>query len=412
MNILSSSEVIGILDRVLFYGLVGLAFLLCFNAFGHISEYFFLTLVGIWLLKIFYQKSIFLIPTPLDLPVLIYLGWIAFTLPFAFDPTYSLIEWRKVLPRFLMFWFVLQVVRGQSQVKAILHVFVIGLGALCLTEVVSFFMIKGDPFSMDVRAGSLFGAHQWLSNYLVIGGPFLWLSWVSQEYVWEKVVNGLVCGIYPLALFLVHTRSAWLVVLIQIGLFFLFRMTGKFFLSIGLTLCGVVLAIISLTYSGEVQNILSKNDFSNPYTLQLRFNTWNVALQDIQDSPIVGSGYGKHTFRRLHPNMPKEVHEHIHNMFLSSAFQLGIPGLALFLFLFLRILLMAHLWLKTAVESHSFNAQLTLAISLMAIGLMVRNCFDDMFHGSIVYLFLLLVALGFCLNPNRAWVWSWSKSDS
>ncbi len=412
MSSISSSESFSYLDRSLSYGLVGLTFLLCFNILNHISEYFFLALVALGLLKIFYEKSFSYIPTSLDVPILIFLGWIVFTLPFAIDPVYSLVEWRKALPRFLIFWFVLHVVRNQSQVKAILHAFVIGLGGLCLFEVIDFFVVGGRALSMDVRAGSFFGAHQWLSNYLVIGGPFLWLSWVSQEYVWEKVMNSLVGCVYPFALFLVHTRSVWLVVLVQISLFILYRITGKFLLSIGGILLSVLAIFISLNLSNEFQNILSKNDFSNPYTLHLRFNTWKVVLQDVRNSPIVGSGFGKHSFQILHPNLPKEIHEHIHNMFLGTAFQLGIPGLFLFLVLFWKILSDCGSWLRDSVGHDSFNSQLAMAIGLMTIGVMIRNSFDDMFHGAIVYLFLLFVALGFCLNRKRVMVWSWSKFNA
>ena len=361
------------------------------------------------LLKIFYEKSFSQIQTTLDLPILIFLGWIVFTLPFALDPVYSFAEWRKALPRFVIFWFVFQVVRNQSQVKAILHAFVVGLGILCLVEVIDFFAVGGRAFSMDVRAGSFFGAHQWLSNYLIIGGPFLWLSWVSQEYAWEKVMNSLVCIIYPIALFLVHTRSVWLVVLVQITLFILYKITGKFFLSVGGILLSVLALLIVLNVSGEFQNVPFNYDFSNPYTLQIRFNTWNIALQDVQNSPVVGSGFGKHTFQILHPNLPEDIHKHIHNMFLGAAFQLGIPGLLLLLWLFWKILSVSDSWLRASVEHDSFHSQLALAIGLMTIGVIVRNSFDDMFHGPIVYLFLLLVALGFCLN-HRGMVWLWPKS--
>ncbi len=412
LSSISSSKSFRFLDRSLSYGLVGLTFLLCFNSLSHISEYFFLALVALGLLKIFYEKSLSHIPTSLDVPILIFLGWVLLTLPFALDPTYSFVEWRKALPRFSIFFFVLLVVRNQSQVKAILHAFVLGLGILCFVEVIDFFAIGGEAFSMNIRAGSFFGAHQWLSNYLVIGGPFLWLSWVSQEYVWEKIMNSLVGCVYPLAVFLVHTRSVWLVLLVQISVFILYRITGKFFLSAGVILLSVLTILISLNLSGEFQNVPFSNDFSSPYTLNLRFNTWNVVFQDVQDSSMVGAGFGKHTFQILHPNRPNDIHKHIHNMFLGIAFQLGIPGLLLFLFLFWKILSVSGSWLGDSVGHDSFHSQLALAIGLMTIGVMVRNSFDDMFHGAIVYLFLLLVALGFCLNRNKVMVWSWSKSEA
>ena len=399
------------IDRILYSGLVLLAFLFCFNILNHISEYLFLILVILGLLKICCEQSLTHIPTSLDLPLIIFLGWILLTLPFALDPSYSFVEWRKALPRFLMFWFVLHVVRHESQVKAILHAFVIGLGILCLIEVVDFFLVGGNAWSMDIRAGSFFGAHQWLSNFLIIGGPFLWLSWASQEYVWEKIVHGLVVAVYPFAVFLVHTRSVWLVVLVQLGLFILYRITGKFFLSVGVILISITALFVILNISSEFQRTLSTNDFSNTTTLNLRFNTWKIAIQDIQQSPIVGVGFGKHTFRILHPDLPQVIHKHIHNMFLGAAFQLGVPGFIFFLVVFLKTLAACGSWLSDSRGHESFQSQLALAIGLMTVGVIVRNSFDDMFHGAVVYLFVLFVALGFCLNRGQVEVWSWSRSE-
>jgi O-antigen ligase len=164
---------------------------------------------------------------------------------------------------------------------------------------------------------------------------------------------------------------------------------------------------MSLNLSGEFQHVLSKNDFSNPFTLNLRFNTWNVALQDVQNSPIVGAGFGKHTFHKLHPNLPTEIHEHIHNIFISTAFQLGIPGLILFLVLFLKTLSATESWLSDPAWQNSFPSQLAMAIGLMTVGVIVRNSFDDMFHGAVVYLFLLFVALGFCFQRHPIKIWTW-----
>ncbi len=358
-------------------------------------------MVAFGLLKIYREKSLSLIPTSLNVPILIFLGWILLTLPFALDPAYSFGEWRKTLTRFLIFFFVLLVVRTQSQAKAILHAFVLGLGLLCLVEVIDFFRIGGDPFSMNIRAGSFFGAHQWLSNYLIMGVPFLWLSWVSQENAWEKGMNYFACAVYPFALFLVHTRSAWLVVLVQFGVFVLYKVTGKFLLSVGIAFLGVVLVIMTLNLSGEFRNLLSKNDFSSTATLEFRFNTWEMALQDIQGSPIVGAGYGKHTFQKIHPAISPTQHTHIHNMFLGTAVQLGLPGMFFLLILFFKILSSSASWLENSLSPDSFNSQFGMAIGLMTLGLIVRNCFDDMFQGTIVYLFLLFVAMGFCLHGRQ-----------
>jgi hypothetical protein len=51
---------------------------------------------------------------------------------------------------------------------------------------------------------------------------------------------------------------------------------------------------------------------------------------------------------------------------------------------------------------NSIEGRWFMAIVLMVLGVMVRNSFEDMLHGSIVYLFRFLIVLSLSLNKNRA----------
>jgi len=45
-----------------------------------------------------------------------------------------------------------------------------------------------------------------------------------------------------------------------------------------------------------------------------------------------------------------------------------------------------------------YNGMLALATALIVVGVIVRNLFDDMFNGTVAYLFWLLVGLFFSIE--------------
>ncbi|HJU06063.1 MAG TPA: hypothetical protein VJ692_13010, partial [Nitrospiraceae bacterium] len=94
-------------------GLIVLTFLCFFPRLSHVGEYVFLALVltaivGAWL----YGEKVVL-RTPLDVPLLLFVGWVLVTVPFATDPAYSFAEWRKLATKILSFYWAFRVLQAQ-----------------------------------------------------------------------------------------------------------------------------------------------------------------------------------------------------------------------------------------------------------------------------------------------------------
>jgi len=70
--------------------------------------------------------------------------------------------------------------------------------------------------------------------------------------------------------------------------------------------------------------------FTSTSSMQWRFNTWSFALQDIIEIPVIGIGFGKHSFSSLHPDLGPGFHANLHNSFLERAVQVGVPGFLFF----------------------------------------------------------------------------------
>jgi len=386
------------LDKALKYGIIAVAFSLPFVRLTHLTEYLFLSLLIIWLGKKLFIESVAFERTSLDIPILVFLGWVLFTVPFATDWSYSLEEWRKSLPRFLIFWFVVNVVKTERDIRSILHSFSLGLVLLAILESVHFFMKGGEAFSMKMRAGELTGSSQWLSCFLVIGIPILWLGFFCDTRLWVRRLYLSALGISGVALFLVHTRAAWLAIMTQGFFYVVLRLTRSWRIS-GLVVCfSVGLLIVFLAIPGQHQELISSSNFTSPRSMVYRFNTWDLATEDIREHPLTGIGYGKHSFYLKHPNLEEKYHFHIHNSFLSSTVQVGIPGFLVLAWIFWVVLRQSSDWSKKFSEQYS--GKLVFAVFFITVGLTVRLIFDDMLIGNVVYLFMLLLGVCFSLGGH------------
>ncbi len=395
-----SREWSGLLDDVMIYGLMVIAFCLFFVRLNHIVEYAFFGFLVVWILGQLKNGSLKWIKTPLDIPILLYVSWVLICVPFAVDPAYSFDEWRKAVAQILIFYFVVQVVKTERQIHSILLAGVAGMISLSLIESAYFFGQGRSMWDMSYRAGELTGSSQWLSVYLVVGLPMLWIVWDStrDNPRWYRVlfVGGL--GISLLGLFLAHTRGAWVAIGIQVFIYTLLKLRKNWWIAFGgagLVVC-VLLVMISL--SSIHQTLSTMSSFTHTGSMQVRFNTWSLALQDISENPLTGIGLGKHSFSRLHPELGygDGFHAHLHNTFLSRAVQTGIPGFLFFIWIFVVVVVKAAPLFQRF--PNEWGGKLALGTSLIVVGVIVRNLFDDMFIGTIAYLFWLLMGLFFAMD--------------
>ena len=350
----------------------------------------------IWLYSKFTAGRIDFVKTSLDIPILIFVGWILLTIPFATDPIYSFGEWRKTFTRFLMFWFIVNVVNSEKQVCSVLAGLSVGVAMVGLMDAFYFFREGGAIFDMSLRAGNVAGGSQWLSMYLIVGLPILWLGFTCYEKSIVRAAYAIALGIALVALFLAHTRAAWIAIIVQVLLYMALRFTRNRLIA-GLVVIGSVgLLLTALTIPGKHRELISSNEFTHPRTMLVRFDTWKFAIDDIREHLVTGIGFGKHSFYLKHPNIDTKFHTHIHNSFFSTAVQIGIPGFVFFCWIFLAVI-------KYSSDSYQafpgqFSGQLAMALVLVCIGVVIRNLFDDLFWGNTVYLFWLFAGLSFALN--------------
>jgi hypothetical protein len=173
---LANIGILAYLDKVLHYGLLAVAFSLPFVRLNHLNEYLFLSLLIVWLGRKLFTGSLDFEKTALGLPIFLFLGWVLLTVPFATDWFYSLGEWQKSIPRFLMFWFVVNVVKTERDIRGILHSFSIGLVLLAILRIGTFFLARGRPL-LDEDAGWRTNREQSMAQLLLshrYSSPLAW----------------------------------------------------------------------------------------------------------------------------------------------------------------------------------------------------------------------------------------------
>ena len=380
------------------YGLLGITFLSFFPRLFHFQEYAFFLLLAVGLCLAWIEKINPWIRTPIDLPLLGFVGWVLGTVPFATDPAYSFSEWRKLVAQVLVFYWAMFVLRRCRRVELSQQiVWAVVLGSLVLSgfALVDFILHGGTWRDRLVRAGAPYSDYNWLATYLVLVIPIL-IGWVvTHRQLWARALGILTLILAGLAQVASYTRAGWAAHFAQavgFGLMAGRRRLVIWVLAGGITMVGGLLAVSQVGY---------QRDTVDSWTISARVKTWRLGLQQATQYPLVGVGYGNDTFSKVHQveldadkgkDPAERVLPGLHNTFATVLMGSGVPALILFIWMFARIVYtLTRQWWQSKVTETQW---LLVAVAVVAVGFATRNLFDYMFAGSLAHLFWILVATG------------------
>lgn len=357
-----------------------------------------LVLLGLWCV---HSRRHFFLRTPLDLPLVAFVLWVGFTIPFAAYPDYSLKEFGKLLQQGLVFYAVVFFFQDRAQwsrlVWLLTGVFVIvaANGLLQFDETVH-------------GGGSFLRAEVWLTTYLIMMLPLCFaLAWY-EENPWLKGLWAGSTAIATACLFLTQSRAGLLAFLAELwALAWLLKRRAMVLAATAVTVTLVValllLVRVTTTPDGGVAVVpkVSIPIKTSTSSFVHRLDIWTFALERIAQHPLVGIGYGKETSKMLYGQTPEEnlppghapIRKHgTHNILLEMALLVGIPGLLVFVWLAVSVL-------RTVVEgfrraTDRFAKAILLGVSVSMIGLAVRTQFDQMVVGTLAIQLWVMVAVG------------------
>ena len=380
------------------YGLLGITFSSFFPSLFHFQEYAFFLLLAVGLCLSWIEKINPWIRTPIDLPLLGFVGWVLCTVPFATDPAYSFSEWRKLVAHVLVFYWAMFVLRRCRRIDCSRQIFwAVVLGSFLLSgfALVDFLLHGGTWRDRLVRAGAPYSDYNWLGTYLVLVTPILIWWVVSHWELWVRVIGTLTLILVGLAQVASYSRAGWVAHFAQaVGFGFI---AGRRRLVIWV-LVGAITMAGGLLVASEIGY---QRDTVDSWTLSVRVKTWQLGFQQVVLHPLVGAGYGYGTFLKVHmteieaekdKNVRERVLPGLHSAFAMVLMGSGVPALILFIWIFVGIVsTLTRQWRQSKVAE---TKGLLLAVAVVTVGFATRNLFDYMFAGSLAHLFWILVATG------------------
>lgn len=359
-----------------------------------------LTLLAIW--SIYHRRS-FVRSTTLDVPMLAFVGWVAWTIPFSQFPAYSLKEFGKLLQSVLIFYAVLYFLGDEANRKKLVYLMVGTTGLVSLYGLAQF-----DPSNQQAMT-SFLSSEVWLTTYLVLFVPLCFGAGIGQERRWVRRLGTVIGVSAVVCLVLTRSRAGSVALLVELALMaWLFRrhrgvvlgMISALVLVSGLWL----LSVAATAKPGAVGEVIPMN--KNIGSIVHRFDIWNFTLQEVQEHPIVGIGYGKDNYLLVYGDQPEEVEPGhlqvkkagVHNILLYYALHVGIPGAILFVWFATRAI--KTLWFGINGNSDHYARGVCTAVLVGITGALVRCQFDFMLVGTLAVLFWTLLAIGVAHLPN------------
>jgi len=312
-----------------------------------------------------------------------------------------------------VYFLVIEVFQTKRQMYVVLAILIFTAFSTALDSIVQYHITHKDIFLQHVivpggRATAGFKASNGLGAYWtimipVIGALLLAKNKKIQYYVSVSIV--LMCFLWSLGL--TFSRGAWLAVfvgsacmVVMNGVFG--KWSGKLF-SVFM-LCLLIFGTGFLVF----KNYPGWNGYRME-TVQWRYALWLDCLPMIQDKPLFG--HGINTFMRLFETYRRDYGSnptYAHNCYLQLTVELGLFGLATFLWIFISLFrIVAE---KKMIFSKENSDLMVLFVGLFCgiLAFLVHSLFDTNFYSLQLSVFLwftigLLMVVNRLLGDGPSW---------
>ena len=224
----------------------------------------------------------------------------------------------------------------------------------------------GAPFQL-LRIPGTFGHPLYFGMYLALMIPFMVYAFDHHQKRVHKVLIPTVIALSYVAIYLTRARIAMIAALV-IGAIYAITKLKKYKTLIMVN--GLVIIIAGLMLSASAQQTIIR-----PESLFVRWQEWKFAAQTTLDRPFFGYGYETYDEISIaRERDPRELHDglsdRIHNIWLDTAWNTGIPSLVILCALMLSVVM--------AMKRH--NAwERTIGLSLLAYLILMQTSFDMSF---------------------------------
>ncbi|MGQ0545628.1 MAG: O-antigen ligase family protein [Betaproteobacteria bacterium] len=336
---------------------------------------------------------------PLLWPFALWAAWAAASFLWTLDPGLTRKEFQnEIVYAFLAFW--LCFVAAQAP-RAGRIVGVAAAGALAVCEIAHAQSATQRHNPLQLHRGP--GAFS--STRLSLYTCTLAFAWLAAARRWNKAWIALALGLVPLYFasgYATQNRTLWIGFAVETLLFaalLLARPSQRRHGSLALVaVAGLLIVGIAVALSRvEAERSAAGGGAANDPRPAL----WKTVIGKIEERPLTGAGFGRGMFRqelRAQAGSPQIWHSH--NLFVDTAVQLGLPGLALLVLLFGWTAALA--W-RLARSSSDVAFACGLALLPLVAGTIVRNLTDVLWvrQSALLYWAAVGVLLGWGLRAQR-----------
>ena len=289
----------------------------------------------LWIARLILERRFTFVRTRLWWPIIIFTVITILSVIVSINVDYSLRNIKKyTFMSVFLFFAVVNNVRNLEDIKILLLALMISAGVFSLLALIDYFLFEpsfGSRLSfryLDKNLG------RFSKFYDVVIPINLALVLITKEKI-KKVLFGLVFLLSITTILFMQMRGSYVVIFLAIlaiafvyrKKLFVFILIIPFFIAIMMPSNMATRAREMFKFGGYV-----KSDG----VLNYRLDTWKGAVRIIKEHPVLGLGIGKSNFGKTAKkfndlNIP---YDHAHNTILQIAVELGLVGLAAFLWLF------------------------------------------------------------------------------
>jgi len=367
----------------------------------------FLVLLGLLAGWCAINRRLFYSRTPYDMLLLAFVAWVGLTIPFSVAPSYSVKEYGKLLQHMVVFYAVIYFFKGLLYRQVLLGL--IGIMAI----VIAGYGLSQFSLENPQAVVSFLPAEVWLSTFLVMTVPFGLAVALGEGPSEIRIGGALVVGMMTVCLISTQSRAGLFALIgeLWVMVWFIRSASAKVVAALA-TVC--VIAAVMVVFNASIIPVPGLNpDITSSIPIKPRvssvihrFDIWWFTLSEIAKHWLVGIGYGSQSYLLLFgqdqevvmPGHQAVTNQGTHNIFLYLALHIGLPGMLLFGWFFVRVVL------RTAEEyrqAHDWLSKVVLVGSVVSVaGLILRLQFDQMLVGSLAVLFWVLLAMAVLSYPS------------
>ncbi len=358
--------------------------------------------LGVVVLILFAKGRTGKIPTPLDIPIFVFVLIAVLSTIFSVDALISLKSIRRTLIKFLFVYYLTIYGTGRlNRVKRLVFAFLIGSVAVCSYGLYTFLSGYG---MLDGRIRSTFYHPTRFANYLVFVAAISFS--LVAHYRSSRGIQTLLYAIFGLGascLVLTASRGANLGFLLGFVIVFGLRDKRVWAMLAVIVLISVAIAPFQsdhLHFMKATELFYGKLGIDS--ILGERRFLWRSGLSMAKDHPVLGIGYGK-TYNLVYESRyalasATQDHSSAHNVLIEIALEMGPLGLAVFLWL--HILIFKEAWglARDKKTRNTFAHALSAGILIGLIGVFCNGMVNYFYKDRPILVYWLFVGLVFSLR--------------